>query len=105
MRSLPGTLVRVLFLTLVVTLVSGCSLFSRKQQPRVNDAALQTGVRDALSRDPALKGVLITVQSVDGIIELRGTVKSPALKSRAGQVAASVPGVAQVHNDLLTPPL
>jgi osmotically-inducible protein OsmY len=103
MCGTAGILVRVVFLALVVTLLSACSLFSRKEQPIANDAALQTEVKNALNRDPALIGAQINVRSADGVIRLSGAVKSPAVKSRAGLVAATIPGIVQVHNDLLTP--
>src|SRR5262249_27611360 len=87
-----------------LALLAGCSLFSRsKPESAASDATLQTEVSDALTRDPALRDQRIIVQSREGVIDLSGTVKSTAVKSRAGLVAASVPGVVQVHNDLLTP--
>ena len=95
---------RAIVLALLATLLAGCSLFSRpKQEPVADDATLQVEVRNALGGEPALRGQQIMVQSRDGVIDLSGKVKSMAVKARAGLVAASVPGVVQVHNDLLTP--
>lgn len=39
--------------------------------------------------------------SEDGVVALKGAVPSEELKALAGRVAASVPGVAQVHNQLV----
>ena len=95
---------RPVFLAWVLTLLAGCSLFSRsKPESAASDATLQEEVSHALSGDPAVQGQPIIVQSRDGVIDLSGTVKSLAVKSRAGLVAGSMPGVVQVHNDLLTP--
>jgi hypothetical protein len=95
---------RLVSLSFLLTLLAGCSLFSRpKPESGANDAILQAEVSNALNSDPALGGQQITVQSREGVIELKGPVKSAAVKSRAGLVAASVPGVVQVHNDLLPP--
>ena len=100
----PWVRLRPVFLGLGLTALVGCSLFSRSKPESVeNDVSLQAEVRNALSRDPALRAQAITVQSRDGVIDLTGPVKSLALKSRAGLVATSVPGVVQVHNDLLAP--
>jgi hypothetical protein len=104
MHNARATWMRRVFLTCVLAFLAGCSLFSRsKPQSGASDATLQVEVRDALSRDIALQGQQIIVQSRDGVIDLSGTVRSLAVKSRAGLVAASIPGVVQVHNDLLTP--
>ena len=91
------------FVTLLFAMVFGCSLFSRKAEPIRNDAALRDQVENALSRDAGLKGAQISVHCLRGVIDLTGSVKSSAVKARAGLVAASTPGVVQVHNDLLTP--
>lgn len=94
---------RPVFLACVLTLLAGCSLFSRsKPESAASDATLQAEVSHALGRDPALRGQRIIVQSCEGVIDLSGTVKSLAVKSRAGLVAASIPGVVQVRNDLLS---
>lgn len=105
MQNVAPAFMRLTFLTLLLTTLVSCSLFSRgKQQPTVSDAALQAEVRKALNLDPALKGTQINVHSANGVVELSGSVNAPAVKARAGLVAASTPGVVQVHNDLLTPP-
>jgi len=100
----PLSRLRLVSLSFLLTLLAGCSLFSHpRPESAANDARLQAEVGNALSRDPALRGQQIMVQSREGVIELTGPAKSVAVKSRAGLVAASIPGVVQVHNDLLTP--
>jgi osmotically-inducible protein OsmY len=102
MHSAFAAIIRTICLTLLLTFLADCSLFSRgKPQSVANDATLQAKVQTALSRDPTLGGAQINIHSTDGVVDLGGSVKSTAMKSRAGLVAASVPGVAQVHNDLL----
>jgi osmotically-inducible protein OsmY len=106
MHSAPDALVRLrpIFFTLLLVLFMGCAVFSRpKPESAASDATLQMEVVKALSQDLALRGQPISVQSREGVIDLSGTVKSLAIKSRAGLVAASIPGVVQVHNDLLSP--
>ena len=104
MRRAPAVFIRSASLTLLLIFLPGCSLFSRaKPQSVPNDATLHAQVTNALSRDHTLQGEQIAVRSLEGVIDLSGTVKSPAIKARAGLVAASIPGVVQVHNDLLTP--
>ncbi|MGH7969558.1 MAG: BON domain-containing protein [Limisphaerales bacterium] len=43
------------------------------------------------------------VQSLNGVVELSGFVDNQAARQRAGEIAASTPGVAQVYNNLLVP--
>lgn len=88
---------------LLAMLLAGCSLFSRKAD--VDSAALdrtiESRVKTLLSQEPMLHSSQISVQSSNSIVELAGFVDSTGAKDRAGLVAASAPGVAQVHNDLL----
>jgi hyperosmotically inducible periplasmic protein len=102
MHGSLAAIIRPVYLTLLLILLAGCSLFSRgKPQGIANDTTLQAEVQTALSREPTLTGAQINVHSTDGVVELSGSVRSTAMKSRAGLVAASVRGVIQVHNDLL----
>jgi hyperosmotically inducible protein len=82
---------------------TGCSTFGggQKSVPAVNDGLIETRIREELSREPLLRGNTVQVRSEIGIVELTGRVPSMEVKSRAGLVAAAIPGVVQVHNDLL----
>ena len=91
-------------LALVLASSCGCSLFSKPSKPAVNDSVIISQIENALRRDRLLEGTQVQVQSVNGIVELTGEAKSSAVKSRAGLIAASTPGVVQVRNDLLTSP-
>jgi hyperosmotically inducible protein len=53
--------------------------------------------------DSEVKGTEVKVQSLNGVVQLSGFVDSPAAKDRAGQIAASTPGVVRVYNNLLLP--
>lgn len=63
---------------------------------RVQDQALAAQVLLALSDVPELRAYLPTVEVRAGRVTLRGRVPSEALRRRAIQVAARVPGVVQV---------
>lgn len=65
-----------------------------------NDFFLFTQARAALGADAELKGAAPIIEVKDGVLTLSGTVASPALKSRAEQVARSVGGVKAVKNQL-----
>ena len=101
-RGLAISLLGMLFLSIA----GGCSLFSGKKNPptAADDRGIETYIRKALADDSLLKSTQFVVHSADGIVELTGFVGSIGAKSRAGLVAASTPGVVQVHNDVLVRP-
>ncbi len=67
----------------------------------LDDTAITTKVKTALATDPGLKTLVDTSVRTDrGVVTLSGAVDSPELKQRAAQIAANVPGVQAVRNDL-----
>lgn len=103
MQRLGLALMKIAWVALLLSLLAGCSLFgSSTRHSVVNDSALANAVENALHQELSLQGAQIQVRSMQGVIDLTGRVKSMGMKSRAGLVAASTPGVVQVHNDLLT---
>ncbi len=54
-----------------------------------------------MSADPAVKGTEVSVQSLNGQVELSGFVGTQTAKERAGPIAASTPGVTQIHDDII----
>jgi hyperosmotically inducible periplasmic protein len=71
---------------------------SRTEARIAADAATTTAVQDRLVADPMLGRYDFIVQTFDGRVTLRGSVGSYSARSRAGQVAAGVGGVASVNN-------
>jgi hypothetical protein len=62
--------------------------------------ALQARVRAALRANEATRDVSITIEGADAGVVLRGIVVSAAERAVVEQVAAAVPGVASVDNQL-----
>jgi len=62
--------------------------------------ALQARIRSALRADEGTRDVDITIESVEGRVTLRGIVINAGERAAAEQVAAGVPGVAGVDNQL-----
>jgi len=67
------------------------------------DAAVKGKVESALANELSLHGLEIGVDVKGGIILLSGEVPGTGLRSMAGRVAASVPGVKKVMNELIVP--
>jgi len=70
----------------------------------IDDTAITAKVKTGLISDETTKAYQINVETNSGIVELGGFVDSEAAKSRATEVARSVKGVKEVHNDLQLKP-
>jgi len=67
----------------------------------VDDATVTSKVKTALLSDSGLKSFEIGVETYKDVVQLSGFVNSEPVKARAGDVAASVPGVRSVRNNLV----
>jgi len=57
-------------------------------------------VKKAIFNDPSLQVMNVSVTTEDGVVNLSGSVKSKAERSKASAVATKVEGVKKVKNDL-----
>jgi hyperosmotically inducible periplasmic protein len=69
-----------------------------------DDAALAMRVKSALSADPNLRPLPVSVATYRGMVQLSGYVNSEDQIQRALALARAVPGVQSVNNDLLVRP-
>jgi hyperosmotically inducible periplasmic protein len=67
---------------------------------RLDDSLITGQVKAALMDAADVSSLQINVETRDGVTQLAGFVTSSAMKSRAEQVAAGVPGVKRVDNAL-----
>ena len=65
-----------------------------------SDASITRQVEDGLARDAALRGMAIHVETLDGVVNLTGFVRTLEDIARAGAVAKRVSGVSAVRNGL-----
>jgi osmotically-inducible protein OsmY len=65
-----------------------------------DDAATTMRVKKAIFDEPTLKSMDISVTTEAGVVDLTGTVKSKAERSKASAVALKVEGVKKVRNEL-----
>lgn len=73
-----------------------------KTADAIDDSALTAKVKAAILAEPGLKSLQIGVETHDAVVTLTGSVDSPPLKDRAKQIAASVSGVRDVVDNLVT---
>jgi osmotically-inducible protein OsmY len=91
---------RTLLLLAVAILALSANVFAAKNPARSPDAELAGRVRGALHAHfgPTAKEIDVLVR--DGFVFLYGAVPSDSLRVRAERVAAAVPGVRAVDNEL-----
>lgn len=72
-----------------------------ESQKAMDDLALSSLVRAAIALDPETSNAEIAVNADRGNIELFGKAKQEETIERASQIAAAVPGVKEVKNDVI----
>jgi osmotically-inducible protein OsmY len=80
--------------------MAGCSV-ARHQQTAgeyVDDAAITTKVKAAFAEDKTVAATAISVETMNGEVQLSGFAKSQAEKSRAAEIARGIKGVKSVRN-------
>jgi hypothetical protein len=93
MRLKAGTYVWVVLLVGILTVGVACT-----KAP--DDSQLNGQIQSKLSQDSGLQGKPITVQTARGVVTLSGTVENDAQRTTAARLAAEVPGIKQVVNNL-----
>ena len=85
--------------TLILALVA-VVIAPSSAMPETLDSVLTAKAKIALFADEQVKGRLITVETVKGLVILRGKIDSSESKVRASSVVEALPGVKRVRNDL-----
>jgi osmotically-inducible protein OsmY len=83
--------------------ITGCAVTDRQSSvgTYVDDATITTQVKAKLAEDTSVSASRISVETLQGTVQLAGFAVSEAEKSRAAQIARSVKGVKQVRNDVV----
>lgn len=71
----------------------------------INDEAIEAALRDALLYDPRVLSTKLQIESLDGVVILRGTVESLQAKRAAEQTARHTVGVTAVDNRIKVRPV
>ncbi|MDB5845469.1 MAG: transport-associated protein [Polaromonas sp.] len=85
---------------------SGCSV-GRGQQTAgsyVDDAAITTAVKAKMAEDKTVSATSISVETLNGTVQLSGFAKSGAEKMQAENIARGVTNVKSVRNDIVVRP-
>lgn len=103
MKKTIRTLTALVVLGLgTVAFTTGCTSTStgKSTGEYIDDAGITTRVKAAFLRDPMVSFMDVGVDTFKGTVQLNGFVDTAEQRSRAEQIAASVPGVVSVQNQL-----
>ena len=67
----------------------------------IEDGAITAKVKTALLADPDVKGLMIDVDTQNGVVTLKGTADKPANRDRAVAIAKDTGGVKSVQDQLV----
>ena len=90
-----------------ITIVSAGCAVGRGQETTgayIDDAGITTSVKARFVKDKTVSASSISVETLNGTVQLSGFAKSIAEKSRAGEIAGSVKNVKSVRNDIVVRP-
>ena len=85
----------------LTTSMAGCAAMSGRETAGeyVDDATITTKVKATIIDQLGLKQ--IGVETMQDVVQLSGFVNSQQIKDRAGNIARSISGVRDVHNNLI----
>jgi osmotically-inducible protein OsmY len=66
-----------------------------------DDSAITARAKSALQADPELNAFKIDVSTTDGVVKLKGDIKSLALRRKAEALVKAVPGVKSIDNQMI----
>lgn len=92
--------------TFSVVQLTGCAV-ARDQQTvgaYVDDATITTRVKAKFAEDKTVSATSISVETLNGTVQLSGFAKSAGEKATAENLAKGTPGVKSVRNDIVVRP-
>lgn len=83
-------------------LASGCAGTTTEPTTAeyIEDSAITAKVKTALLNDNTAPGTTIKVETLKSVVQLGGSVDTPAQKERAGEISRSIAGVREVVNNI-----
>ena len=98
-----GSMRKFLTVFALAASIAACSAISGRETTGeyIDDATITAKVKAAIFDEPSLKSLLVSVESMQNVVQLSGFVDSPQARSKAGELARGVSGVRSVKNDLI----
>jgi osmotically-inducible protein OsmY len=98
--SRASAVAAVIAALLLVAVTFAATRVEAQGTPGSADFTISQGVESALAQDRTLRGLDISVETLDGVVNLRGFVRSLEQAAKAGDLARAVRGVIAVRNGL-----
>lgn len=91
---------------ITIVTATGCSV-AREQQTvgsYVDDAGITTAVKAKMAEDKSVSATSISVETLNGTVQLSGFAKSQAEKNQAESIARNTKNVREVRNSIVVRP-
>ena len=97
-RFIPAFVVSIA----LVSVVTGCAVTSGHETAKeyVDDATITSRVKSRFAKDPSVSAMRIHIKTDKGVVNLTGTAKNETERSEAERIAASIPDVKGVQNNI-----
>jgi len=101
-----STKLKVLTIGALIVAASGCSVMRGQQSTTayLDDASVTANIKSAYAADQTVAATSISVETMNGTVQLSGFAKSQAEKERAAAIARQTQGVKAVKNDIVVRP-
>ena len=98
----------IAFATLAgITIISAGCAVGRGQETAgayIDDAAITTAIKAKFAQDKTVSMLALSVETLNGTVQLSGFAKSPAEKAQAENLARDTKNVRAVRNDIVVRP-
>lgn len=100
MKSLfkPSSLL-VVAAVMMLTTFAGCAS-TRTVGEQIDDSGITTKINTKLAADPEVNPFNVDVDTLDGVVTLRGEVEKDSAKEEAEEIARNTEGVREVRNEI-----
>ena len=91
---------------ITIVTATGCSV-AREQQTvgsYVDDAGITTAIKAKMAEDKSVSATSISVETLNGTVQLSGFAKSQAEKNQAENIARNTKHVREVRNSIVVRP-
>lgn len=101
--KLPVRILAALLAGTFAVVAAGCASTATQASTGeyVDDSSITVKVKSAFVADPTVKVLDVSVETFKGVVQLSGFVATAAEKMQAERLAAAVPGVSGVKNNLI----
>ncbi|TXL64222.1 BON domain-containing protein [Zeimonas arvi] len=101
-----STKLKVLTVGALIVAAAGCSVMRGQQTTGayLDDTNITASIKSAYAADQTVAATAISVETLNGTVQLSGFAKSQAEKDRAAAIARQTKGVVAVKNDIVVRP-